>query len=72
MTYNFPQRRCTCLSRILCKKSHSTFTFLILKHSEMLESSPINDELLVFAMFVSVMCLLEVLKTDTLTLDFVQ
>ena len=59
MSYDFPQRRGTCLSSTVCKESQNWFAFSTDENSETLERSAINDGRSMLAMFLTVLYKLE-------------
>ena len=55
-----------CLSRAVCKESQNWFSFSTDETSEALESSAINDGWSILAMFLTFLCKVEGLETETL------
>ena len=66
MIYDFPQRRGTCLSITVLRKSQYWFVFSTDENSDTLESSAINDGQSMLAMFLTVLYIVEGLETETL------
>ena len=65
MLSNFLQRRSACLSSTLSKNSHNCFVFSTNENSETLKSSAINERSML-ATFLTILCVLEGLETETL------
>ena len=65
MCHDFLQRRGACLSSTVRKKSQNWFAFSTDENSETLESSAMNYRRSMLAMFLTVLCEVEGLGTET-------
>ena len=66
MSHNFRSKWGACLSSTVRKESQNWFAFSTNENSETLESSALNDGRSMFAMFLTVLYMVEGLETDTL------